>query len=332
MDAAAGPCRLVLVAASTGSRWRRWTSTRTSRTTTRQLLDRAQAGLRRAGARPDARAAGAAGAGVRARQGVPAVPRPALRRGQDAVQDAPGRVRAARRLHRVLRGGQRRRRTGGRGLLRPVRAAAAPLPRRRRRRPGRRRAAGRGRRAAALGYEIGGDRLRTRPRGTPEDHPRLELLRHRSLSAGLAYGCPTGCTPPSSPTGSRPTGAPSSRWSPGWPRTCRAVATPADDGNHSPRIRPLSANSGSSAARLASVQPTADVSVRAAWLADAPSIATVQVSAWRDSYVDCCPPRCSTSSTPSRSRSAGAARWTSPATRATGCSSRWSGPPCAASR
>ncbi len=40
------------------------------------------------------------------------------------------------------------------------------------------------------GYEIGGDRLRTRPRGTPDDHPRLELLRHRSLSAGLAYGCP----------------------------------------------------------------------------------------------------------------------------------------------
>lgn len=33
------------------------------------------------------------------------------------------------------------------------------------------------------GYEIGGDRLKTRPRGTRPDHPRLELLRHRSLYA-----------------------------------------------------------------------------------------------------------------------------------------------------
>jgi uncharacterized protein (TIGR02453 family) len=35
----------------------------------------------------------------------------------------------------------------------------------------------------AAGYEIAGDRLKTRPRGTPPDHPRLELLRHRSLYA-----------------------------------------------------------------------------------------------------------------------------------------------------
>ncbi|MGI5168005.1 DUF2461 domain-containing protein [Spirillospora sp. CA-253888] len=33
------------------------------------------------------------------------------------------------------------------------------------------------------GLEIAGDRLKTRPRGTPDDHPRLELLRHRSLYA-----------------------------------------------------------------------------------------------------------------------------------------------------
>ncbi|WP_116026805.1 DUF2461 domain-containing protein [Thermomonospora umbrina] len=33
------------------------------------------------------------------------------------------------------------------------------------------------------GFEIAGDRLKTRPRGTPEDHPRLELLRHRALYA-----------------------------------------------------------------------------------------------------------------------------------------------------
>ncbi|RZQ63179.1 DUF2461 domain-containing protein [Amycolatopsis suaedae] len=33
------------------------------------------------------------------------------------------------------------------------------------------------------GWEIKGDRLRTRPRGFAEDHPRLELLKHRSLYA-----------------------------------------------------------------------------------------------------------------------------------------------------
>jgi len=33
------------------------------------------------------------------------------------------------------------------------------------------------------GFEIAGDRLKTRPRGIAEDHPRLELLKHRSLYA-----------------------------------------------------------------------------------------------------------------------------------------------------
>jgi uncharacterized protein (TIGR02453 family) len=37
------------------------------------------------------------------------------------------------------------------------------------------------------GLEIGGDRLATRPRGTPPDHPRLELLRHRSLVASRSW-------------------------------------------------------------------------------------------------------------------------------------------------
>jgi uncharacterized protein (DUF2461 family) len=32
-----------------------------------------------------------------------------------------------------------------------------------------------------------GDRLATRPRGTAPDHPRLELLRHRSLYAYLQW-------------------------------------------------------------------------------------------------------------------------------------------------
>ncbi|MGK5550177.1 DUF2461 domain-containing protein [Actinomadura kijaniata] len=37
------------------------------------------------------------------------------------------------------------------------------------------------------GLEINGDVLKTRPRGTPPDHPRLELLRHRSLYASVGW-------------------------------------------------------------------------------------------------------------------------------------------------
>jgi len=33
------------------------------------------------------------------------------------------------------------------------------------------------------GLSIGGDRLKTRPRGVAADHPRVDLLRHRSLTA-----------------------------------------------------------------------------------------------------------------------------------------------------
>ncbi|MEU7892584.1 DUF2461 domain-containing protein [Nonomuraea sp. NPDC049152] len=39
----------------------------------------------------------------------------------------------------------------------------------------------------AAGYVAGGDRLKTRPRGVPEDHPRIELLRHRSLYFGRRF-------------------------------------------------------------------------------------------------------------------------------------------------
>lgn len=38
------------------------------------------------------------------------------------------------------------------------------------------------------GWEIGGDRLKTAPRGWAKDHPRIELLRHRSLTVGRDYG------------------------------------------------------------------------------------------------------------------------------------------------
>lgn len=46
------------------------------------------------------------------------------------------------------------------------------------------------RKVGAAGCEIGGDRLKTRPRGVAVDHPRLELLRHRSLVASRSYGSP----------------------------------------------------------------------------------------------------------------------------------------------
>jgi uncharacterized protein (TIGR02453 family) len=38
------------------------------------------------------------------------------------------------------------------------------------------------------GWEIGGDRLKTSPRGYRSDHTRIELLRHRSLTVGKNYG------------------------------------------------------------------------------------------------------------------------------------------------
>lgn len=40
------------------------------------------------------------------------------------------------------------------------------------------------------GFDIGGDVLATRPRGIPADHPRLELLRHRTLTASRDHGTP----------------------------------------------------------------------------------------------------------------------------------------------
>jgi uncharacterized protein (TIGR02453 family) len=39
-------------------------------------------------------------------------------------------------------------------------------------------------------FTVGGDVLKTRPRGIDPDHPRLELLRHRSLTASHEHGTP----------------------------------------------------------------------------------------------------------------------------------------------
>ena len=38
------------------------------------------------------------------------------------------------------------------------------------------------------GFEIGGEKLKTSPRGYDADHPRIDLLRHKSLTAGHQLG------------------------------------------------------------------------------------------------------------------------------------------------
>ena len=38
------------------------------------------------------------------------------------------------------------------------------------------------------GWVIGGHTLKTAPRGYDVDHPRIELLRHKSLTIGHDYG------------------------------------------------------------------------------------------------------------------------------------------------
>jgi uncharacterized protein (TIGR02453 family) len=39
----------------------------------------------------------------------------------------------------------------------------------------------------AAGYSLQGERLKTKPRGFTEDHPRIDLLRHKSLYAGMHF-------------------------------------------------------------------------------------------------------------------------------------------------
>ena len=38
------------------------------------------------------------------------------------------------------------------------------------------------------GWELGGETLKTAPRGYDADHPRIDLLRHKSMSLGRSYG------------------------------------------------------------------------------------------------------------------------------------------------
>jgi uncharacterized protein (TIGR02453 family) len=43
-------------------------------------------------------------------------------------------------------------------------------------------------RLVRTGWELSGDTLRTTPRGYDADHPRIDLLRHRSMTLGRSYG------------------------------------------------------------------------------------------------------------------------------------------------
>jgi uncharacterized protein (TIGR02453 family) len=38
------------------------------------------------------------------------------------------------------------------------------------------------------GWELSGDKLKTVPRGYDADHPRIDLLRHKSITLGKSYG------------------------------------------------------------------------------------------------------------------------------------------------
>jgi uncharacterized protein (TIGR02453 family) len=42
--------------------------------------------------------------------------------------------------------------------------------------------------ARRKGYEVGGETLKTKPRGYDADHPRIDLLRHKSLTLGRQIG------------------------------------------------------------------------------------------------------------------------------------------------
>jgi uncharacterized protein (TIGR02453 family) len=43
-------------------------------------------------------------------------------------------------------------------------------------------------RLRTAGWELGGDTLKTAPRGYAAEHPRIDLLRHKSMNLGKSYG------------------------------------------------------------------------------------------------------------------------------------------------
>ncbi len=124
--------------ASTASPSPRSTSTTTSRWTTRSRSGpRTSRSTTSAVKAPMTALVDRARAGVRAGQDLPALPRRAVRQGQDAVQDPPGRVRRRRPVHRLVRPGRRRGRPGRRRVLRRELGAAVGHPRGDRRRQAR---------------------------------------------------------------------------------------------------------------------------------------------------------------------------------------------------
>ncbi|RJO76337.1 DUF2461 domain-containing protein [Nocardia panacis] len=40
------------------------------------------------------------------------------------------------------------------------------------------------------GFDVDGEQLKTKPKGYDADHPRIDLLRHKSLTAGKSFGGP----------------------------------------------------------------------------------------------------------------------------------------------
>lgn len=48
----------------------------------------------------------------------------------------------------------------------------------------------------AAGFDVEGEKLKTVPRGFPPQHPRAELLKHKSLSAGMNLGQPAWAATP----------------------------------------------------------------------------------------------------------------------------------------
>ncbi|BDT95824.1 TIGR02453 family protein [Nocardia sputorum] len=43
---------------------------------------------------------------------------------------------------------------------------------------------------ADAGFTIGGEKLKTKPKGYDADHPRIDLLRHKSITCGREFGAP----------------------------------------------------------------------------------------------------------------------------------------------
>ena len=71
------------------------------------------------------------------------------------------------------------------------------------------------------GFELGGETLKTSPRGYDADHPRIDLLRHKSMTLGKGYGFEPVIHTPTCSTWSARTGARFGCSSTGWPNGSR---------------------------------------------------------------------------------------------------------------